>query len=289
MTARRDRCCSTARPPPTRRSPCSSPTPTLEPLVAAHRVLEAMPPRHAPWPEGIDPRLVAALRGRGVEALYTHQARAVEAVRAGRNACVVTPDRVGQDALLQPAGPGRGGPRPVGPRALPLPHQGAGGRPAGRAALAGRRGRARAQDAHLRRRHAAERAERGAGGGPGRDHQPGHAPRRDPPAPHQVVQALREPAVRGDRRAAHLPRPVRQPRRQRHAPPAARLPPLRRRPGLHLRLGHHRQPRRAGRAADRGAGGADRRQRRAPRPQAHPGRQPPGREPAPRASGARRC
>ncbi|MGZ8563994.1 MAG: DEAD/DEAH box helicase, partial [Candidatus Limnocylindria bacterium] len=70
--------------------------PTLEPLVTAHRVLEAMPPRHAPWPDGIDARLVAALRGRGVEALYTHQARAVEAVRAGRNACVVTPTASGK-------------------------------------------------------------------------------------------------------------------------------------------------------------------------------------------------
>jgi DEAD/DEAH box helicase domain-containing protein len=70
--------------------------PTLEPLFAAHRVQEALPPRHAPWPEGIDPRLVAALRGRGVEALYTHQARAVEAVRAGRNACVVTPTASGK-------------------------------------------------------------------------------------------------------------------------------------------------------------------------------------------------
>ncbi|MDP9467842.1 MAG: hypothetical protein M3P32_03770, partial [Chloroflexota bacterium] len=39
----------------------------LQPLVAAHRVLEALPPRYAPWPEGIDPRLVSALRERGVE------------------------------------------------------------------------------------------------------------------------------------------------------------------------------------------------------------------------------
>ncbi len=70
--------------------------PSLEPLIAAHRVLEPQPPRHAPWPTGIDPRLVGALRSRGVEALYTHQAGAFEAVTAGRNVCVVTPTASGK-------------------------------------------------------------------------------------------------------------------------------------------------------------------------------------------------
>src|SRR5437879_13275374 len=70
--------------------------PSLEPLVAAHRVLEPRPPRYAPWPEGLDPRLVTALRSRGVEALYTHQAQSVEAIRAGHNACVVTPTASGK-------------------------------------------------------------------------------------------------------------------------------------------------------------------------------------------------
>jgi len=70
--------------------------PWLSSLTTAHRVMEPMPPRHAPWPEGLDPRLVDALRSRGVEALYTHQARAVEAIRAGRNACVVTPTASGK-------------------------------------------------------------------------------------------------------------------------------------------------------------------------------------------------
>ena len=63
----------------------------LRPLVAAHRILEPRPPRHAPWPEALDPRLANALRSRGVEALYTHQAQALEAIRARRNVCVVTP------------------------------------------------------------------------------------------------------------------------------------------------------------------------------------------------------
>jgi DEAD/DEAH box helicase domain-containing protein len=65
-------------------------------LVAAHRVIEPQPPRYAPWPDGLDPRLVEALRRRGFEALYTHQAAAVESVRAGRNVCVVTPTASGK-------------------------------------------------------------------------------------------------------------------------------------------------------------------------------------------------
>ena len=71
-------------------------SPEFAPLVAAHRELEPRPPRHAPWPDNIDPRLVAALRGRGVEALYTHQAAAFSAASAGRNVVVVTPTASGK-------------------------------------------------------------------------------------------------------------------------------------------------------------------------------------------------
>jgi DEAD/DEAH box helicase domain-containing protein len=70
--------------------------PLLPSLLTAHRVLEPLPPRHAPWPDGLDPGLVAALRSRGVEALYTHQAAAIAEVRAGRNVCVVTPTASGK-------------------------------------------------------------------------------------------------------------------------------------------------------------------------------------------------
>jgi DEAD/DEAH box helicase domain-containing protein len=70
--------------------------PAVQRLVAAHRVIEPQPPRYAPWPDGLDPRLVEALRRRGFEALYTHQAAAVESVRAGRNVCVVTPTASGK-------------------------------------------------------------------------------------------------------------------------------------------------------------------------------------------------
>ena len=55
---------------------------------------------------------------------------------------------------------------------------------------------------------------------PGRGHQPGHAPLRDPAPSHQVVPAVRAAALHRHRRGAHLPRHLRQPRRQRPAPAA---------------------------------------------------------------------
>ena len=70
--------------------------PLLAPLIAAHRELEPRPPRHAPWPKAVDGRIVNALRGRGVEALYTHQAAAYEAAAARRNFVVVTPTASGK-------------------------------------------------------------------------------------------------------------------------------------------------------------------------------------------------
>ena len=70
--------------------------PSLFPIIAAHRVLDARPARHAPWPDAMDPRLADALRARGVDALYTHQAAACEAVSAGRNIVVVTPTASGK-------------------------------------------------------------------------------------------------------------------------------------------------------------------------------------------------
>ncbi len=71
-------------------------SPELAPLVAAHRVIEPRAPRHAPWPAGVEPRLVDALRGRGIEAPYTHQAAAYGAAAAGRNVVVVTPTASGK-------------------------------------------------------------------------------------------------------------------------------------------------------------------------------------------------
>ncbi|HET6380511.1 MAG TPA: DEAD/DEAH box helicase [candidate division Zixibacteria bacterium] len=70
--------------------------PAIGRLIAAHHVLEPVPARHAPWPDGFDERLRGALRQRGIDALYTHQAAALGAAAAGRNVCVVTPTASGK-------------------------------------------------------------------------------------------------------------------------------------------------------------------------------------------------
>ena len=53
----------------------------------------ARPGRTVPIPDAVDPRSADALRARGVEALYTHQA---EARRQGGTAVVVTPTASGK-------------------------------------------------------------------------------------------------------------------------------------------------------------------------------------------------
>src|SRR4029077_2109970 len=45
----------------------------------------------APFPEWLDPRIVAGLEHRGITSLYSHQAEAVEAVHAAQDIVVVTP------------------------------------------------------------------------------------------------------------------------------------------------------------------------------------------------------
>ena len=52
--------------------------------------------RVASLPRDLRPELVAALAGRGIERLYTHQADAYEAVRKGRHLVVVTPTASGK-------------------------------------------------------------------------------------------------------------------------------------------------------------------------------------------------
>jgi DEAD/DEAH box helicase domain-containing protein len=52
--------------------------------------------RHAPLPEELDPRLAAALAGRGISQLYSHQRAAWDQVQAGRHVAVVTPTASGK-------------------------------------------------------------------------------------------------------------------------------------------------------------------------------------------------
>lgn len=64
--------------------------------VTAVRHLEAQAARHAPFPDGIAPHLVAALAARGIAQPYTHQAEAMAHALAGRHVVVVTPTASGK-------------------------------------------------------------------------------------------------------------------------------------------------------------------------------------------------
>ncbi|MBX7253756.1 MAG: DEAD/DEAH box helicase [Candidatus Promineofilum sp.] len=58
--------------------------------VVAWERIPPRPARTAPLPEWLDPRLAAALHGRGIDRLFTHQAAAIEAARRGENVIVST-------------------------------------------------------------------------------------------------------------------------------------------------------------------------------------------------------
>jgi len=66
------------------------------PCITATRHFPARPPVWAPFPAGLDPRLVDALAARGIDRLYSHQARAWELVEKGHNVVVVTPTASGK-------------------------------------------------------------------------------------------------------------------------------------------------------------------------------------------------
>ncbi|MEO8874909.1 MAG: hypothetical protein ABI461_04915, partial [Polyangiaceae bacterium] len=55
----------------------------VKPCLTADRTYGAREEQTLPLPASIPPELVKALHGRGIDALYTHQARAVEALHAG--------------------------------------------------------------------------------------------------------------------------------------------------------------------------------------------------------------
>jgi DEAD/DEAH box helicase domain-containing protein len=70
--------------------------PSVAPTVAARRTLPARAALTAPFPEWLDPRIAGALRGRGIDSLYSHQAEALEQLRAGRDVVIVTPTASGK-------------------------------------------------------------------------------------------------------------------------------------------------------------------------------------------------
>jgi DEAD/DEAH box helicase domain-containing protein len=70
--------------------------PSLAGAVLHHEVI---PPREAifaPFPSWLDPRIAAGLARRGINALYSHQAEAIDAVHAGEDIVVVTPTASGK-------------------------------------------------------------------------------------------------------------------------------------------------------------------------------------------------
>jgi DEAD/DEAH box helicase domain-containing protein len=70
--------------------------PAFAALVTRWERLPARAPRYAPFPVWLDERIVRSLRRRGIEALYSHQAEALEAAHARRNVVVVTPTASGK-------------------------------------------------------------------------------------------------------------------------------------------------------------------------------------------------
>ncbi|MES9819418.1 MAG: DEAD/DEAH box helicase [Candidatus Thiodiazotropha sp.] len=64
--------------------------------ITGELILPAKPGNYRPLPDDLDQRLTDALRKRGIERLYTHQAAAWESVRNGRHTVIVTPTASGK-------------------------------------------------------------------------------------------------------------------------------------------------------------------------------------------------
>ncbi len=64
--------------------------------ITGHFVLPGRDANWSPLPEDLPPALASALRSRGIEKLYSHQAQAWSSIRAGRDVVVVTPTASGK-------------------------------------------------------------------------------------------------------------------------------------------------------------------------------------------------
>ena len=253
-----------------------------EPVLTALKRFPAEPPRYADFPEELDVRLLAVLKARGLHAALHAPARGLRRGAGGGELGGGDAHGLGQDALLQPPG---SRPHPEGSRcagAVPVSDQGPRPGPARRAVRHDRSAGRRHRHLHLRRRHAARRAQGDPRARPRGGHEPRHAPQGDPAAPHQVGEAVREPAVRDRRRAALAARRLRLARRQHPAAAAAALPLLRLLAAVPVLVGDDRQPEGAGRGAHRPQHAPDRRERRAARREVLRDLQPARGEPAAR-------
>ena len=193
--------------------------------IVGEVVAPERPARFAGFPDALDPRLRTALEARGIRELYSHQREAWAHVTGGHDTVIVTPTASGKtlcynlpviDAALK-----------TGAKALYLfPTKALSQDQVERDPGAQRCGPARGSRLHLRRRHARRRTARGADARRHRRLQPRHASPGDPAASHQVGAVLRGAAVRGDRRAAHLPWRLRLARLEPRPAAAPNLPVL---------------------------------------------------------------
>jgi len=71
-------------------------SPEFRSQVGLWEKIPAREARFGPFPERLDPRLLDALRKRGIHNLYTHQSETIEQVLSGKNAVVVTPTASGK-------------------------------------------------------------------------------------------------------------------------------------------------------------------------------------------------
>jgi DEAD/DEAH box helicase domain-containing protein len=71
-------------------------SPEFAPNIVVNRLLPAEPGSFVPFPEKLDGKIAAALRNRGIDRLYTHQAAVWEEAQMGKNVVVVTPTASGK-------------------------------------------------------------------------------------------------------------------------------------------------------------------------------------------------
>src|SRR6058998_159465 len=71
-------------------------SPSTGPCITATRHFAPRPPVLVPFPPSLDPRIADALRARGIDELYSHQARAWELIAKGHHVVVVTPTASGK-------------------------------------------------------------------------------------------------------------------------------------------------------------------------------------------------
>jgi DEAD/DEAH box helicase domain-containing protein len=67
-----------------------------DPHIATVHHIPAVAAEYAAFPDSMDPRLASALRTRGIDQLYTHQAAAIAHALDGRNVVVITPTASGK-------------------------------------------------------------------------------------------------------------------------------------------------------------------------------------------------